>query len=77
MSQRNGDRARFQINRKRKIRHRQRVGALLTALVQRRERPASAAERGRPQMELRDERVEPNKTSRGVRGRANPSDQSQ
>ena len=77
MSQRNGDRARFQINRKRKLRHRQRVRALLTALVQRREGPAAAAERGRPQKPPLDERVEPTKTSRGVRGRANPSDQSQ
>jgi hypothetical protein len=37
MSQRNGDRARFQINRKRKLRHRQRVRALLTALSERRQ----------------------------------------
>jgi hypothetical protein len=29
MSQRNGDRSRFQINRKRKLRHRQRIRALL------------------------------------------------
>jgi hypothetical protein len=32
MSQRNGDRARFQINRKRKLRHRQRIRALLNTL---------------------------------------------
>jgi hypothetical protein len=36
MSRRNGDRARFQINRKRKLRHRQRVRALMMALSQRR-----------------------------------------
>ena len=35
----NGDRARFQINRKRKLRHRQRVRALLNALLERRQRP--------------------------------------
>jgi hypothetical protein len=32
MSQRNGDRSRFQINRKRKLRHRQRIRALLNAV---------------------------------------------
>ena len=32
MSQRNGDRARFQINRKRKVRHRQRIQALAISL---------------------------------------------
>jgi hypothetical protein len=31
MSQRNGDRSRFQINRKRKLRHRERIHALLNA----------------------------------------------
>ena len=35
MSQRNGDRSRFQINRKRKLRHRERVRALLIALSER------------------------------------------
>jgi len=35
MSQRNGDRSRFQINRKRKLRHRERVRALVIALHKR------------------------------------------
>ena len=35
MSQRNGDRSRFQINRKRKLRHRQRIRALLIAVPER------------------------------------------
>ena len=35
MSQRNGDRSRFQINRKRRLRHRQRVRALLSAASER------------------------------------------
>jgi hypothetical protein len=43
MSQRNGDRSRFQINRKRRLRHRQRVRALLTSLAERQEHPAAAA----------------------------------
>ena len=47
MSQRNGDRARFQINRKRKLRHRQRVRALLTALSTRREDSGKPSPRGR------------------------------
>jgi len=46
MSQRNGDRARFQINRKRKLRRRQRVRALLTALRKPREAQAATSERG-------------------------------
>jgi hypothetical protein len=37
MSRRNGDRSRFQINRKRKLRHRQRIRALMVALSERRE----------------------------------------
>jgi len=37
MSRRNGDRSRFQINRKRKLRHRQRIRALLKALSERRD----------------------------------------
>jgi hypothetical protein len=41
MSRRNGDRARFQINRRKKLRHRQRVRALLTALSERREGSAA------------------------------------
>ena len=41
MSLRNGDRSRFQINRKRKLRHRQRVRALLTAPSERRQDPAA------------------------------------
>jgi len=36
MSRRNGDRSRFQINRKRKLRRRQRVRALMIAIVARR-----------------------------------------
>lgn len=43
MSQRNGDRSRFQINRKRKVRHRQRVRALLASLAERQEGPAAPA----------------------------------
>jgi hypothetical protein len=35
MSQRNGDRSRFQINRKRRLRHRQRIRALLNAVSDR------------------------------------------
>ena len=35
MSERNGDRARFQKNRKRKLRHRQRIHALVLALRRR------------------------------------------
>jgi hypothetical protein len=35
MSERNGDRARFQKNRKRKLLHRQRIHAMLLALRQR------------------------------------------
>jgi hypothetical protein len=41
MSQRNGDRARFQKNRKRKLHHRQRIRALVTALRNRRDADAS------------------------------------
>jgi hypothetical protein len=41
MSQRNGDRARFQKNRKRKLRHRQRIRALVTGLRNRRDAAAS------------------------------------
>jgi hypothetical protein len=43
MSQRNGDRARFQKNRKRKLRHRQRIRALVTGLRNRRD--AASADR--------------------------------
>jgi hypothetical protein len=42
MSQRNGDRARFQKNRKHKLHHRQRIRALVTALRNRRDAGASA-----------------------------------
>jgi len=45
MSRRNGDRARFQINRKRKLRRRQRVRALVTALLKLREGQAATFER--------------------------------
>jgi hypothetical protein len=46
MSQRNGDRARFQINRKRKLRHRQRVRALLTAVSERQKDSAGTEQHG-------------------------------
>jgi hypothetical protein len=45
MSQRNGDRARFQKNRKRKLHHRQRIRALLTTLRNKRDADASADRR--------------------------------
>jgi hypothetical protein len=45
MSLRNGDRARFQINRKRKLRRRQRVRALQTALVKLRDGQAATSAR--------------------------------
>jgi len=62
MSQRNGDRARFQINRKRKLRHRERIRALLTALSQRREAPAATETRGHgPERTTRQTR-EPHKS---------------
>ena len=47
MSQRNGDRAKFQINRKRKLKHRQRVRELLTDLSKRREGSGTPSPRGR------------------------------
>jgi hypothetical protein len=37
MSLRNGDRSRFQINRKRRLRHRQKIQALKVALAERKE----------------------------------------
>ena len=43
MSRRNGDRSRFQINRKRKLLLRQRRRALLTAIRERRDGPAAPA----------------------------------
>jgi ATP-dependent RNA helicase RhlE len=46
MSQRNGDRARFQINRKRKLQHRQRVRALLARVPGRRQGQESPGEQG-------------------------------
>jgi len=42
MSRRNGDRSRFHIDRKRKLRHRRRIRALLTTLAQRRPGPEDA-----------------------------------
>ena len=45
MSQRNGDRSRFQINRKRKLRHRQRIRALLNAASEREGVPSLGAAR--------------------------------
>ena len=44
MSQRNGDRARFHINRKRKLRHRQRVKALFAAVSERQQGLAETAQ---------------------------------
>jgi hypothetical protein len=44
MSRRNGDRSRFQINRKRKLRHRQRVHALLIALSKPQEGSAATSQ---------------------------------
>ena len=44
MSRRNGDRARYQINRKRKLRHRQRVRVLLTTLSERAQDPAATGQ---------------------------------
>jgi hypothetical protein len=41
MSERNGDRARFQKDRKRKLHHRQRIQALMTALRKRADEKAS------------------------------------
>ena len=46
MSRRNGDRARFQINRRRKLRHRERIHALLAALAERREGRAATSSGG-------------------------------
>lgn len=43
MSERNGDRARFQKNRKRKLHHRQRIQALVTGLLKRTDEHASGA----------------------------------
>jgi uncharacterized membrane protein len=45
MSERNGDRARFQKDRKRKLRHRQRIQALAAALRNRREAVGAADRR--------------------------------
>jgi hypothetical protein len=45
MSEQNGDRARFQKNRKRKLLHRQRIRALITAL---RKGPGTVDETPRP-----------------------------
>ena len=47
MSQRNGDRARFQKNRKRKLHHRQRIRALVTALREQRGRRLNGSKRDR------------------------------
>ena len=41
MSKRNGDRSRFQINRKRRVRHRQRVRELLAPLLEGGKGPAA------------------------------------
>jgi hypothetical protein len=59
MSQRNGDRARFQINRKRKLRRRQRVRALLTALLELRDRQAATSDRGTGSREPQRKSVAP------------------
>jgi hypothetical protein len=45
MSRRNGNRARFHIDRKRKLRHRQRLRALLAGQLERRQDPAAAGQR--------------------------------
>ena len=63
MSQRNGDRARFQKNRKRKLHHRQRIRALVTALRNRRDADASADRR-------RDRHVHRRCLSQSVSGHA-------
>jgi len=59
MSRRNGDRSRFHINQKRKIRRRQRVRALLTALSERKEAPATAGHEGAASTEPRKRRQRP------------------
>jgi hypothetical protein len=59
MSQRNGDRARFQINRKRKLRRRQRVRAPMAALIKLREGQAATSGRGRGSQEPRRKSVAP------------------
>ena len=59
MSRRNGDRSRFQINRKRKLRRRQRVRALLTSLLELREGQAATSERGPGSREPRQKSVAP------------------
>jgi hypothetical protein len=46
LSRRNGDRARFQINRKRRLLLRQRLRALRIALSERRDKPAEVDESG-------------------------------
>jgi hypothetical protein len=59
MSQRNGDRARFPINRRRKLQRRQRVRVLLTALLKLREGQAATSGRGLGSQELRRTSVAP------------------
>jgi hypothetical protein len=44
MSKRNGDRSRFQINRKRRVRHRQRVRELLAPVLEGGKTPAVVAD---------------------------------
>jgi hypothetical protein len=44
MSKRNGDRSRFQINRKRRVRHRQRVRELLGPVLESGKTPAAVAD---------------------------------
>jgi hypothetical protein len=58
MSRRNGDRSRFQINRKRKLRHRQRVRTLLASLVDSGKAAAAVPDRHGSAAEP-GERVEP------------------
>jgi hypothetical protein len=47
MSRRNGERARFHINRKRKLRHRARIRALVNTLAERSEGSAAIGQHGR------------------------------
>jgi hypothetical protein len=55
MSERNGDRARFQKNRKRKLRHRQRVHALVVTLRKRAEGVSSRAASRAASVDMLDE----------------------
>jgi hypothetical protein len=56
MSRRNGDRSRFHINQKRKIRRRQRVRALLAGLSERKEATTAASHEGAASTDPRERR---------------------